>query len=442
MTPWVLLRKFRRRYLWASEVYEKLSKIGPLSLHIEGRKDESEGFWIKAENRVPDEDLIMRLAVLMYPLLDPSSDSYWQKILTTFNETFAEEIPQTLQEQLESQTRRLSQVGPMAIKFNDECLEPPRIYLLICKGLYFGQESQARSEIEKFLAVPIMGPILWNCFYDYTMAGFALSSVLYDVFLEVRKTARFQDLYPADVTSPKQCIYCRTSEGSFSSEEHVVPESLGNDELVLEKGYVCDRCNNGLLAFLDQILLEFGPISFFKMLYVPHGKGGKLPSANFQNMKIIRTTPAHIEIVPKDKSGFLQEEKDLGDGRVRFNISINAALPNPSLVARAYFKIALGTVAYDRSAEFALGELYEPARAFIRGEQGFPNPLIIKTQGEPNEHIQVTWQKLNPGTVFRIDIFGVVAVFNLEVEPSVQVEDTFDNSGFIVFNLSKSDRIK
>lgn len=29
-----------------------------------------------------------------------------------------------------------------------------------------------------------------------------------------------------------------------SSEEHIIPKSLGNDDLILEKGTICDACNN------------------------------------------------------------------------------------------------------------------------------------------------------------------------------------------------------
>ena len=28
------------------------------------------------------------------------------------------------------------------------------------------------------------------------------------------------------------------------SEEHIIPKSLGNDELILPKGIICDKCNN------------------------------------------------------------------------------------------------------------------------------------------------------------------------------------------------------
>jgi hypothetical protein len=63
-----------------------------------------------------------------------------------------------------------------------------------------------------------------------------------------------------------KCIYCLQITGSFESEEHIFPESLGNKDLILGRGYVCDRCNNGILAVLDNALMKFEPIAFLQVL--------------------------------------------------------------------------------------------------------------------------------------------------------------------------------
>jgi hypothetical protein len=96
-------------------------------------------------------------------------------------------------------------------------------------------------------------------------------------------------------------------------------------------------------------------------------------------MEIRKTTPTYIEIHAKDKTGLPREQEDLGDGLVRFKLSSSDHTFNAALIGRAYFKIALGTIAHDQGAEYALVECYEPARAFVRGEQGFPNRLILIT---------------------------------------------------------------
>ncbi len=55
------------------------------------------------------------------------------------------------------------------------------------------------------------------------------------------------------IQPPFQCIFC-DSNNSFSSVEHVIPESLGNDILVLDKGWVCDNCNNTMSTFEGRVL--------------------------------------------------------------------------------------------------------------------------------------------------------------------------------------------
>ncbi len=39
----------------------------------------------------------------------------------------------------------------------------------------------------------------------------------------------------------RSCLFCG-SNGPFLRLEHIIPESLGNDDLVLQ-GEVCDVCN-------------------------------------------------------------------------------------------------------------------------------------------------------------------------------------------------------
>ena len=63
------------------------------------------------------------------------------------------------------------------------------------------------------------------------------------------------------------CLYCKESDVPFTSVEHVIPESLGNQgfggtpPMVLPKGVVCDKCNHEKLSALDAALIGFPPIS-------------------------------------------------------------------------------------------------------------------------------------------------------------------------------------
>jgi hypothetical protein len=438
MTLWALLRKFQRQFRWAGDAHRTLRTLGPLLLQITGNKVDDDQFKFRAEYQTPDQEFTTQLAVLMYPLLDPASETYWQRILAGLEEQFRDEIPQALREQVQRFAQKLDHTGFFPIQFNGEILDLQRAYLQLAKGFYFGRDPQAQRALQEMLAAPFMAPLLWYSFYNYIVNGFELMAALFELVRALRGTAAFQALKREQATGPGQCIYCRTTEAPFTSQDHVLPEGLGNDELVLSKATVCDPCNHGDLSGLDEALLNYAPIASLRTLYVPYTKGGKLPSADLQNVILKKTAPTRLEILAKDETGLLREEEKLSDGSIRLSFTARGGTVDTTRVARAYVKIALGTVAYDCGAEFALQQCYDPARAFIRGERDFPNSLILKSTGEPQGRIEVNWLKLQPGTVFIIHIFGLIAVFNLEAEPVTHLPADLDALGFISFGRKQS----
>jgi len=58
---------------------------------------------------------------------------------------------------------------------------------------------------------------------------------------------------PPTAYPPFRCIFCQGT-GPFSSVEHIVPHSLGNDLLVLATGWVCDGCNSTCSGFESKAL--------------------------------------------------------------------------------------------------------------------------------------------------------------------------------------------
>ena len=52
------------------------------------------------------------------------------------------------------------------------------------------------------------------------------------------------------------CIFCHKDSSSSTSEEHIIPESLGNKEHYLPKGYVCDECNHYFAIKIEKELLS------------------------------------------------------------------------------------------------------------------------------------------------------------------------------------------
>lgn len=51
------------------------------------------------------------------------------------------------------------------------------------------------------------------------------------------------------------CLFCSNGT-SFITEEHIVPESMGNTHYILEPGVVCDQCNSRFSKFEQKVLTK------------------------------------------------------------------------------------------------------------------------------------------------------------------------------------------
>ncbi len=76
------------------------------------------------------------------------------------------------------------------------------------------------------------------------------------------------------------CMFCLRRDGEFVSEEHVLPESLGNTSTLLPPGTVCDRCNNRLSVY-DGALATCPPIALLRAIQGVRNKKGRLPTSEF-----------------------------------------------------------------------------------------------------------------------------------------------------------------
>jgi len=222
------------------------------------------------------------------------------------------------------------------------------------------------------------------------------------------------------------------------SEEHIFPESLGNDELVLPKGYVCDKCNNGVLSQLDTALIKFEPVAFLQVHLVPHTKNGSLPKANFQNMTMERTSHNHIKIVLKDESGGIQNKAPLGDDWYSFSMNIRGKSVTQKFIkmlGRALFKIALGIVALSQGREQACSARYDSARKFILGEGDFNNNFFIQNNGKPHAGGRISYKDFEEGTMVAIDIMGIIFLLNLEEKPTLEFNENIKSNEYLLCSL-------
>lgn len=84
-----------------------------------------------------------------------------------------------------------------------------------------------------------------------------------------------------------KCIFCLRSNASFTKKAHIVPESAGNEQLLLPEGRECDECNEGFSLIEQQVLRSF-PGQFFKVAFVDKTKRGVPPTSDIQGGKLKR----------------------------------------------------------------------------------------------------------------------------------------------------------
>jgi len=75
-----------------------------------------------------------------------------------------------------------------------------------------------------------------------------------------------------------RCIFCKQPSDNTKSIEHIVPESLGNKNHVLPKGYVCDKCNNYFSHKIERPFLEQKNIRLLRFEESIPNKKSKIPA--------------------------------------------------------------------------------------------------------------------------------------------------------------------
>lgn len=217
-------------------------------------------------------------------------------------------------------------------------------------------------------------------------------------------------------TKIKTCLFCKSSQNSFASVEHIFPESLGNKEKILPKGIVCDRCNNETLSSLDEELLEFEPIKFLRTMNGVESKRGRVPVTSFSNLRIENPTKDHIMIHAGSKKNISDQTPD----GFRLSFKGNKKMDSARLkrISRSLYKIGLELICLDHGIEFALSERFNEARDIILGKKDFNGYLLIGTV-ENLGVAGITYQQVKDETGFEFMVFEfqylfVYIIFDME----------------------------
>jgi hypothetical protein len=301
----------------------------------------------------------------------------------------------------------------MAVNVNGRDLSARDIYTVYGEGTYFREDPKAGKLLKELQASQPMASLLPMLFHDACANFTGLVFVVLDALLVCE---RRMPPAPPEGADTFRCIYCGTSEGDFGPEEHVIPESLGGDELVIT-GCVCARCNNEL-SWLDKELIAFEPIALLRVPALPLTKKGKFPKAELPGLDVEKVAPREIRF--RDKTGRAVTPPVVQpDGTVAFQVHIaGRKRRSPLIIARALVKIALGLVARDAGRDAALHARYDVARGFVLHGLPIGTHLLLPSVVKPSGSLRTYWQAYDNSTPVVLEFFGLPFAFNLEPVPA------------------------
>ncbi|MFR9542345.1 MAG: HNH endonuclease [Rikenellaceae bacterium] len=184
-----------------------------------------------------------------------------------------------------------------------------------------------------------------------------------------------------------KCIFCNNDSSTSKSVEHIVPESLGNKDIILPKGFVCDVCNNYFARKIEKPLLEslyFTSMRARNEIYTKKGRA-VLENAYFgdcyKNSKICSDRTKECKGIYIENDIVVEE---ILDGRIttlRVPFSFEEVYPN-AIMSRFLAKCALEYLVFiidtNKQDEFIEDEVLQrqldPIRKFARydvGEWGY-----------------------------------------------------------------------
>lgn len=348
---------------------------------------------------------VFRQAALLRPFMAPTSPialpSIWEALVATGA------VADDTRARIEESFQRADGLA-FPVTLNGRALSARDIYFAYGEGQFFADDPQAKELLTQANVGP-MAALVPMIFHD---ASIGFTSLVFEVLNELLAYERAHPSATRDERTAR-CIYCGASDGDFGSEEHVLPESLAGDRLVIRA--VCTECNNRL-SRLDQVLVDFEPIALLRTIYGPLTKKGKFPRAEFRDMTIEKVAPRHIRVQHKSAKAPNPPEPQ-PDGTVRFTITASGGRRfDPVPLARSLFKIALSLVAHDAGPEMALNDRYAAARAFVLHGTPIGTEMWIAAW-KPHPRLSTWWLPGEHGTGVALDIFGVLFAFNLEPRP-------------------------
>jgi len=160
-------------------------------------------------------------------------------------------------------------------------------------------------------------------------------------------------------TRTNKCLFCLAAKGPFTRIEHPIPQSLGNDDLLLPIGFVCDICNQYFGTKLEKPVLAIAPFAFERTALNIPNKKGRSPSFSQSPYYALHPTGFRDVFVLAGQR-FVLDAALSGQ-----SISIPQAPDEDWLIARFLLKMGLELMLFTDTIDPYEGQ-FDSARRFAR----------------------------------------------------------------------------
>jgi hypothetical protein len=185
--------------------------------------------WTESQECVPKVQFsgAFEYASVLRPFADRNSPLYvpdfWGRVRA--EPSLDPKLAATLDQQLAS----IRAGTEMLIKFNTKRMDAEAIYHLVADGELFGDDERAAKTLKAFSIGPARQLLRFTA-RNYMANLGALLPLIYDALRPLL------DLHPPEVLPVYRCIYCLSTDATFTSEDHPLPESLAGETIVLPRG--------------------------------------------------------------------------------------------------------------------------------------------------------------------------------------------------------------
>lgn len=418
----ILQYRFRNQILIGWNAVKRIAKEGEsLGVNLSWK----EGDPLVSSLRHPDEQTMAELMVVMGDLLRPESDLYYERVVEFVRKRVLGQQLEEVLRRFENAVNRVNR-GGMNFTVDGQALTPREAYLRILTSILEADDTKALKEEQKLAGNPPLRDLLWFSGYSYCLEMHRALFWLSSIFLKQR-------LLPKEALRTELCIYCASADGTFTTREHTLPESLGNSHSILPRGWVCDDCQSAFSAIEGEVL-KMAPFAVTRILATRYTKEGRFPSCRFSKVHIRKTRPNRLVVeVYGGKRTIIHSDEPNGVSSLKLR-DLGGRFDHIK-VARMLIKGALGAIALERGRKEVLASKYDVARRFALYGKPFAGRLVLPAKtGPPQRIMRIKWWDDLPTAL--INIHGVEMLVSLTPHELPDLPDGFEHSAK-VFELDQ-----